>query len=596
MARASRGGITMQDISQMLIEGGYFRAKIRTMTDFDKVAGGLSWGILNSRFSIDVEFIENASIRDKIRISENICAALKQDMHCPHDLEPHQIQGLDTPKIAIVLEWLLKRVAAAREENAHLVREFTKLDFKRRFGSNLLPPVRKRPALAPTRVMISSQETYLNAVEHASTVLLEYGLKYQIKDSVLLLQHAEEMEGDAELQRDLTKMQEDEHKEQAMLDHLLGQMAAHKEKTRISTTGLSTIMSAVDSSKLSKMRGLYDQRKAELLAKLEEEERERNALDRQRDRLQELLTEIDESTEASVQHKLELKSMDNKKKRAVKEHSDRVAQLEQEINDIDEIEKMLRSDPARSEQYDALLALLEAHQKLEAKIEKEKVDGKQKLLEARQECVDLANTMEVLASDEGKELFESEKAKLERVLADLRAELSTSDQSAMNVLRKIDEFPTRAELKQYELRIDELNEEVAWKFEETRLMYNKYNIKAEISKCNANEETVMTSIGSLFDQCVGKKSSKKHVPERTQLLEQCSDVVTQLDSACGKQRSKLALDQSSLQELKAKYDGLVDTQKNFVELVEKFRLAMDENVSLQARCQPLEVDEEAAAD
>ena len=133
--RSSRmGGIGLQEVVQMLIDGGYLRAKIRGISEFDIIAGGLAWCVLNSRFSIDVEFVENAAIKDKVRIAENITNALKEDMKCPHDLRPHQIQGLDFPKIAVVLEWLLKRVAAAREENAHSVREFTKLDFARRFG------------------------------------------------------------------------------------------------------------------------------------------------------------------------------------------------------------------------------------------------------------------------------------------------------------------------------------------------------------------------------------------------------------------------------------------------------------------------------
>ena len=160
-----------------------------------------------------------------------------------------------------------KASAAAREENAHFVSEFTKLDFRRRFGSEVLlasfssTTGGKRLFLsrckpAPARVMISTRAEYANDIEHSSTVLLEYGLKYQMKDSLLMLQHAGDIEGDAEMQRDVAKMQEDEHREQAMLDALLGQMAQHREKSKLPSSVLNSVIQSAGSQQVEGLNEL----------------------------------------------------------------------------------------------------------------------------------------------------------------------------------------------------------------------------------------------------------------------------------------------------------------------------------------------------
>lgn len=592
MSRRSRGGITLEDVSTMLIDGGYFRAKIRTLTEFDKIAGGLAWGILNSRFSIDVDFVENAVIKDKIRIAENICRALKEDMHCPFDLDPHQIQGLDYPKIAIVLEWLLKRVAAAREENAYFVSEFTKLDFRRRFGSDIFGkrglPAATRCKPAPSRVMISTKTDYVNEVEHASSVLLEYGLKYQMKDSLLMLQHAGDLEGDSEMQRDVAKMQEDENREQAMLDALLGQMAQHREKSKLSATVMTSVMQSADSDKIQRLKDVYEQRKAELQAKLDEEERERNELDSQRQRLADLEAE-DGQLECHIAAKEgELAQAAAQNASAAKKCRTKIDRVEREINDVEEIERMLRSDPARAAQYDSLLALLASLDRVKGKIEQDRGEAKQRVADAKQECVDLATRMELLASNEGKERFEAERLKLLQQVADVNTELSKKDQEAMNELRKIDEFPTRAELRQYEVRIDELNEEVAWKFAETRLNYETFNTRAEVVKCLGSESTILTQIGELFEACMNEKASAKKVAaDRQTLLEQTTAIVTQIEASKQKQKEKHFSEVSSVAAAQRRYTELTEKQREYQMLVDAFKEVMEENAALKLQAAEL---------
>jgi hypothetical protein len=47
--------------------------------------------------------------RQKIQLSENIEKSLVM-MKCPHELQAHQIQGLDFPAVFPVVRWLVKKV------------------------------------------------------------------------------------------------------------------------------------------------------------------------------------------------------------------------------------------------------------------------------------------------------------------------------------------------------------------------------------------------------------------------------------------------------------------------------------------------------
>lgn len=83
-----------QEIFDLLLVAGYFRIRIPSLEDFDKILGGLSWGILCSGFDIDIdlEFSDEYKLKQKLKLAERLLLALKK-MKCPHPLLPHQISG-----------------------------------------------------------------------------------------------------------------------------------------------------------------------------------------------------------------------------------------------------------------------------------------------------------------------------------------------------------------------------------------------------------------------------------------------------------------------------------------------------------------------
>uniref|UniRef100_A0A669CHQ4 Coiled-coil domain-containing protein 93 n=1 Tax=Oreochromis niloticus TaxID=8128 RepID=A0A669CHQ4_ORENI len=131
--------VKLTEILELLLAAGYFRARIKGLSPFDKVVGGMTWCITTCNFDIDVDllFQENSTIGQKISLTEKIVSVLPK-MKCPHRLEPHQIQGLDFIHIFPVIQWLVKRAIETREEMGDYVRAYSISQFQK---SHSLPEV-----------------------------------------------------------------------------------------------------------------------------------------------------------------------------------------------------------------------------------------------------------------------------------------------------------------------------------------------------------------------------------------------------------------------------------------------------------------------
>src|SRR4051812_37895075 len=98
--------LKFKECCDLLLIGGYFRARIQSLSAFDRVVGGIAWSLAASGAEtgeIDVIFTENASIGQRIRMSDQLVAALLA-AKCPHRLQSHQIQGLDYSHLFPVIQ------------------------------------------------------------------------------------------------------------------------------------------------------------------------------------------------------------------------------------------------------------------------------------------------------------------------------------------------------------------------------------------------------------------------------------------------------------------------------------------------------------
>jgi hypothetical protein len=127
-----------EEIIEILLTAGYFRARINTLSEFDKVVGGLCWCLISSGEAVDVDilFQENSTIGQKIALSEAIVNALRK-MGCPAMLQPHQIQGgvggSDYPALQLVIVWLVKKYFERRGEREQQLRAFSTFQFSKNY-------------------------------------------------------------------------------------------------------------------------------------------------------------------------------------------------------------------------------------------------------------------------------------------------------------------------------------------------------------------------------------------------------------------------------------------------------------------------------
>lgn len=126
------------EIIEILLTAGYFRARINTLSEFDKVVGGLCWCITSSGEIVDVDilFQENSTIGQKITLSEAIVKALRK-MGCPAPLQPHQIQGgvggSDYPALHAAIVWLVKKYFERRGEREKQLRAYSTFQFSKNY-------------------------------------------------------------------------------------------------------------------------------------------------------------------------------------------------------------------------------------------------------------------------------------------------------------------------------------------------------------------------------------------------------------------------------------------------------------------------------
>ena len=232
--------LKLKECCDLLLAGGYFRARIPTLTPFDKVVGGLAWSITASGVDVDVDVIfqENASIGQKMsplhynrihnrmlsglvpsgntahrllalclcrvdassKTSDQIVKAMVA-MRCPFPLQSHQIQGLDYAHLFPIIQWLVRKVIETRR----LTGDSTRLQSLHQFGQHYrLPGDAQDPAgdewalsvvdeYRPQRRFRKKADARFDSVERRTeATLLEYGEKIITSGGAHVDEEAEE--------------------------------------------------------------------------------------------------------------------------------------------------------------------------------------------------------------------------------------------------------------------------------------------------------------------------------------------------------------------------------------------------------------------
>uniref|UniRef100_A0A4X2KR73 Coiled-coil domain-containing protein 93 n=1 Tax=Vombatus ursinus TaxID=29139 RepID=A0A4X2KR73_VOMUR len=541
--------IKLAEILELLVAAGYFRARIKGLSPFDKVVGGMTWCITTCNFDIDVDllFQENSTIGQKIALTEKIVSVLPR-MKCPHRLEPHQIQGLDFIHIFPVVQWLVKRAIETREEMGDYIRSYSISQFQKTYS---LPEdddflQRKEKSIKTVTDIFDvykprrkyrrqkGAEELLDEESRVHTTLLEYGRRYGLsRQSKTEKTEDKKMVLPSGFSGSGKSLDEDELQaaEECHIETLMTKMAA-----------MATEESRLTASAVGQIVGLRSEEIKQIVSEYAE-------------KLQAKCTDLQAKYDEAKTKLSEVKSYSEK--------------LDQELAALEKIES--QADPSILQNLRALVAM---NENLKSQEQEFKAHCREEMARLQQNIENL----KAEASEDGDEKepnriieqqYKIEKEKLQKI----RLLLARRNREIAILQRKIDEVPSRAELTQYQKRFIELYSQVSATHKETKQFFTLYNTLDDKKVYLEKEISLLNSIHENFQQAMASSAA------RDQFLRQMEQIVD------GIKQNRMKLEKKK-QENKMRRDQLND---EYLELLEKQRLYFKTVKEFKEECRKNEI-------
>uniref|UniRef100_A0A8C2KMA2 Coiled-coil domain-containing protein 93 n=1 Tax=Cyprinus carpio TaxID=7962 RepID=A0A8C2KMA2_CYPCA len=539
--------VKLAEILELLLAAGYFRARIKGLSPFDKVVGGLTWCITTCNFDIDVDllFQENSTIGQKIALTEKIVSVLPK-MKCPHRLEPHQIQGLDFIHIFPVVQWLVKKAIETREEMGDYVRSYSISQFQKThaFPEDEEFELRKERAICTVMnvcEVYAPQRRYKRQVDagelldeesRVHSTLLEFG-RYSISSFT------------------------------GPGNFVFSSCPAGSEP--------SIVTGKLSASTVGQIVGLQSEEIKQIATEYAEKA-ERSVEDRP------------ERFGPAQQHRRQLASLNKQITQKTKEleevipHSYTYLTLQishsLELNSLEDVES--QADSGLLEKLRALVAMNENLKHQEQTFRSH----------CREEMTRLQQNIEELKleygeeGDEKKEMnmlidqqYTADREKLQKI----RLLMARRNREIAILQRKIDEVPSRAELTQYQKRFIELYSQVSATHKETKQFFTLYNTLDDKKVYLEKEVNLLNSIHDHFQQAMASSGSKE------QFLRQMEQIVEGIKQSRIKMEKKRQENKMRRDQLNDEYLELLDKQRLYFKTVKDFKEECRKNEMLLSK-------------
>lgn len=564
--------VKLTEILELLVAAGYFRARIKGLSPFDKVVGGMTWCITTCNFDIDVDllFQENSTIGQKIALTEKIVSVLP-NMKCPHRLEPHQIQGLDFIHIFPVVQWLVKRAIETREEMGDYIRAFSISqfqkthslleddDFKQRKDkamktvvevSDVYKPQRKYKRLAGAGELVDEES-------RVHSTLLEFGRKYGFSKQSKT-ETTEDKKGilPTGLAAEITKLSEEdlEAAEELRIKTLMTGMAAMAtEEGKLTASSVGHIV-GLQSEEIKQIASEYAEKQSELSA--EDRPERLGAAQQYRRQIaslnKQILQKSKQLEELQVKYS-EIQATCEEEKKKLVEVMNYGQKLDKELAKLEAVES--EADSSILEKLRELVTMNEGLKDQEQQFRNHCREEMARLQQNIENLKSVAGNEEAEVKEHG-ELIEQQYKEDREKLQKIRLLLARRNREIAVLQRKIDEVPSRAELTQYQRRFVELYNQVAATHKETKQFFTLYNTLDDKKVYLEKEVNLLNSIHDNFQQAMASPAT------REQFLRQMEQIVE------GIKQNRMKLEKKK-QENKMRRDQLND---EYLEVLEKQRL------------------------
>uniref|UniRef100_A0A4W6DXZ6 Coiled-coil domain-containing protein 93 n=1 Tax=Lates calcarifer TaxID=8187 RepID=A0A4W6DXZ6_LATCA len=473
--------VKLAEILELLLAAGYFRARIKGLSPFDKVVGGMTWCITTCNFDIDVDllFQENSTIGQKIALTEKIVSVLPK-MKCPHRLEPHQIQGLDFIHIFPVIQWLVKRAIETREEMGDYVRAYSISQFQK---THSLP----------------EDEEFLHRKDKAVKAVLDVLNVYKPQRKY-------------RRQRDAGQLLDEESRVHSTLLEYGSMAAMANEEGKLTASAVGQIV-GLQSEEIKQMASEYAEKQSELTSEERSErygplQHHRRAVTSLSKQIQQKTKELEEvssllwSTVQSTYTMLCLLIL-LEKLRALVTMNENLKRQEQEFRTHCRV-----STSTHTHTSPVIL---------------NPVNTAACLYTERNQLID--------------KQYNTDREKLQKI----RLLMARRNREIAILQRKIDEVPSRAELTQYQKRFIELYSQVSATHKETKQFFTLYNTLDDKKVYLEKEVNLLNSIHDNFQAMSSAAAKEQFLRQMEQIVEGIKQSRIKMEKK--KQENKMRRDQ-----------------------------------------------------
>ncbi|XP_022349740.1 coiled-coil domain-containing protein 93 isoform X3 [Enhydra lutris kenyoni] len=571
--------VKLTEILELLVAAGYFRARIKGLSPFDKVVGGMTWCITTCSFDVDVDllFQENSTIGQKIALSEKIVSVLPR-MKCPHQLEPHQIQGMDFIHIFPVVQWLVKRAIETKEEMGDYIRSYSISQFQKTYSLPEDDDFTKRKEKAIKTVVDLSDvykprrkykrqqgaEELLDEESRVHATLLEYGRRYgfsrqsktekaEDKKTVLPTGLSAAEKADAREEDELQAAEEQR------IQSLMTKMTAMaNEESRLTASSVGQIV-GLCSAEIKQIVSEYAEKQSELSAEESPEKLGTSQLHRRK------VISLNKQILQKTKHLEELQASHNGLQARYDETKQTLTELKRHSEKLDKEQAALekiesKADPSLLQNLRALVAM---NENLKSQEQEFKAHCREEMTRLQQEIENL-KAERVPGGDEKEDLdrrYNMEKEKLYKI----RLLQARRNREIAILHRKIDEVPSRAELIQYQKRFIELYRQISAVHKETKQFFTLYNTLDDKKVYLEKEISLLNSIHENFSQAMASPTA------RDQFLRQMEQIVEGIKQSRMKMEKKKQENKMRRDQLNDQYLELLEKQRLYFKTVKEFK-------------------------
>ena len=502
-----------------------------------------------------------------MRVSEKIVKALSL-VNCEIEVEPHQIQGMDTKAIYEITRWAVKRLLETRDS-----RNFaTKSGCKAYYQKPLHIPAEKRELISKAKVLEHNGRDFkikntfaLKSTEQLKILFncIEYSQNKEKgfqRNFLELLRHKNLLAEPSKLERKNTTTLSGEERE--VVAKVMSE-AIEQAKEAIDNNALNEIfMENLD--KIAKEVQSYENEesrsKVDKLTLLGNEKKRLGGM---------LLTTLNRIAEIES----DIQSKQRLTEKVENEISELALKVAESKESLEKNEKRLKKS---DEKISELASSKEIQELVEEKV-KDREDYKTSIKEFKQRCKDEQEKLEkelAQLEKQSKKLEEKENIKTfdeidsfySKEFSNLNAkkkDLSEENKEITSLTRKIQLTPSRLEMLQYQKRFQELYNEINKISELNKKYIADFNNKTEIIELFEQKLDMFKQVANAYKNLTSKEDKLDFKNTLSEIVKNVGDSITQVV-----QRNKKLINEN--EDLSAELKILQGKESIYLKLVKEY--------------------------